>query len=69
MLLQEILHLAVLLPTLDPSPMLVVVPTTLVLFHLQFLVLADQPEQNQTPDRSINMESQQRGHLVPSLEE
>jgi hypothetical protein len=69
MLLQGILHLEVLLPTLDPYPMLAVGPITLVLFHLQFLVLVAQPERNQTPDHSISMESQQRGHLVPSLEE
>jgi hypothetical protein len=51
------------------NPILVVDPTTLVRFRLQFLVLAVQPEQNQTLDLLISMENQQRGHLVPSLGE
>jgi len=63
----EMLRLGVLLQTLDLSLMLVVAQTTLVLFHLQYLAL-DRQEQNLTPDLSISMESQQSGHLVPSLE-
>jgi hypothetical protein len=69
MLLPGILHLEVLVPTPDLYPILVVDPTTLVRFRLQFLVLAVQPEQNQTLDLLISMENQQRGHLVPSLGE
>jgi hypothetical protein len=68
MRLPEILHLGVLLQTLDLSLMLVAAQTTLVLFRLQFLVLADRQEQNLTLDLSISMENQQSVHPVPSLE-
>jgi hypothetical protein len=65
---REMLHLGVLLQTLDLSLMLVVDQTTLALFHLQSLVPVDRQEQNLTLDLSTSMENQQSGHLVPSLE-
>jgi len=65
--LQGILPLVVLATTLDQFLMLLVAPTTLVLFRLQFLVLEDLLEQNLILDLSISMENQQRGRLAPNL--
>jgi hypothetical protein len=67
--LQGILHLVARLPIQDQFLMLLVDPTTLVLFHQRFLALEVQQGQRLILDHLISMENQQRDHLDPSQAE